>query len=41
MGLADMLEARNIPLSIVVYPWAQQMAQGDRDSRQVALWREF
>lgn len=39
--LADLLAARNIPLSIVVYPWAQQIAQGDRDSRQVALWREF
>jgi hypothetical protein len=39
--LADLLAARSIPLSIVVYPWAQQIAQGDRDSRQVALWREF
>lgn len=39
--LADMLAARNIPLTIVVYPWAQQIAQGDRDSRQVALWRAF
>jgi hypothetical protein len=40
-GLSDLLAARNIPLTIVVYPWAQQVAQGDRDSRQVALWREF
>ena len=40
-ALADLLSARNIPLTIVVYPWAQQLAQGDRDSRQVALWREF
>lgn len=39
--LADLLAARNIPLTIVVYPWAQQIAQGDRDSRQVSLWREF
>ena len=39
--LADLLAARNIPLTIVVYPWAQQVARGDRDSRQVALWREF
>jgi len=39
--LADMLAARNIPLTIVVYPWAQQIAQGDRDSRQAALWRDF
>jgi hypothetical protein len=40
-ALADLLSARNIPLTIVVYPWAQQLAQGDRDSRQVSLWREF
>jgi hypothetical protein len=39
--LADLLKARNIPLTIVVYPWAQQIAQDDRDSRQVRLWREF
>ena len=39
--LADLLAARNIPLTIVVYPWAQQIAQGDRNSRQVALWRAF
>jgi len=39
--LADLLASRNIPLSIVVYPWAQQIAQGDRDSRQVELWRDF
>jgi hypothetical protein len=40
-ALADLLAARNIPLTIVVYPWTQQIAQGDRDSRQVSLWREF
>jgi hypothetical protein len=40
-ALADLLAARNIPLTIVVYPWAQQLAQGDRDSRQVSLWRDF
>jgi len=39
--LADLLAARNIPLTIVVYPWAQQIAHGDRDSRQVSLWRDF
>jgi hypothetical protein len=39
--LADLLAARHIPLTIVVYPWAQQIAQGDRDSRQVSLWRAF
>jgi hypothetical protein len=40
-ALADLLKRKNIPLTIVVYPWAQQVAQGDRDSRQVALWRDF
>lgn len=39
--LSDLLAARDIPLTIVVYPWAQQIAQGDRDSRQVSLWRDF
>jgi hypothetical protein len=38
---SDLLASRNIPLTIVVYPWAQQIAQGDRDSRQVSLWRDF
>jgi hypothetical protein len=40
-ALSDLLAAKNIPLSIVVYPWAQQLAQGDRNSKQVSLWREF
>ncbi len=39
--LSDLLAAHGIPLTIVVYPWAQQIAQGDRDSRQVKLWQEF
>jgi hypothetical protein len=39
--LADLLASRGIPLTIVVYPWAQQIAQNDRESRQVALWRDF
>lgn len=40
-ALSDLLAAKNIPLTIVVYPWAQQIAQGDRDSRQVSIWRDF
>ena len=40
-ALADLLKARGIPLTIVVYPWPAQLALGDRDSRQVSLWREF
>ena len=39
--LSDLLAGRGIPLTIVVYPWAQQIAQDDRDSRQVALWHDF
>ncbi len=39
--LSDLLAGRGIPLTIVVYPWAQQIAQNDRDSRQVTLWRDF
>jgi hypothetical protein len=39
--LSDLLASRSMPLTIVVYPWAQQIAQNDRDSRQVALWRDF
>lgn len=40
-ALSDLLAAKNIPLTIVVYPWAQQLAQGDRNSKQVSLWRDF
>ena len=39
--LSDLLKSRGIPLTIVVYPWAQQIAQNDRDSRQVRIWRDF
>ncbi|WP_024508649.1 hypothetical protein [Bradyrhizobium sp. ARR65] len=39
--LSDLLKSRDIPLTIVVYPWAQQIAQDDRDSKQVTLWRDF
>ena len=39
--LSDLLNSHGIPLTIVVYPWAQQIAQNDRDSRQVRLWRDF
>jgi hypothetical protein len=39
--LSDLLASRGIPLTIVVYPWAQQIAQDDRDSRQEKLWRDF
>ena len=40
-ALADLLEQKGIPLTIVVYPWPVELALEDRDSRQVALWRDF
>jgi len=40
-ALSDLLAAKNIPLTIVVYPWAQQLAQGDCNSPQISLWRDF
>jgi lysophospholipase L1-like esterase len=39
--LADLLRQRNIPLTIVVYPWPLQIALDDRASRQAAIWRDF
>jgi lysophospholipase L1-like esterase len=39
--LADLLKQRGIPLTIAVYPWPPQLAHDDRDSRQVAIWRDF
>jgi hypothetical protein len=40
-ALADLLRQKGIPLTIVVYPWPVQIVRNDRDSRQVALWRDF
>jgi hypothetical protein len=39
--LADTLAGRGIPLTIVVYPWPQQLARGGPNSRQVEIWRTF
>lgn len=39
--LADLLHARGIPLTIVVYPWPLQLALDDRNSRQERFWRDF
>jgi hypothetical protein len=39
--LADLLAEHSIPLTIVVYPWANQLFYDDRESRQVAIWRAF
>jgi hypothetical protein len=39
--LASLLETRHIGLTVAVYPWPMQLAHNDRDSRHVAMWREF
>jgi hypothetical protein len=35
------LAKRNIPISVVVYPWPAQLAHDSADSRQVRIWREW
>ncbi len=35
------MQARDIPLSVVVYPWPAQIAHDTVDSRQVRIWREW
>ena len=35
------LAQRNIPISVVVYPWPAQLAHDSADSRQVRIWREW
>jgi hypothetical protein len=35
------LAARNIPISVVVYPWPNQIVHDSVDSRQVRIWREW
>jgi hypothetical protein len=39
--LATLLAERNIRLSVAVYPWPQTLALDSRDSRQVAIWKQF
>jgi len=35
------LEKRNIPLSVVVYPWPAQVVHDTEDSGQVRIWRDW
>jgi hypothetical protein len=35
------LKARNIPISVVVYPWPAQLIYDQVDSRQVQIWRDW
>ena len=35
------LAKRNIPLSVVVYPWPSQLVHDNVDSREVGIWRDW
>ena len=35
------LARRNIPISVVVYPWPDQIVHDTTDSRQVQIWRQW
>jgi hypothetical protein len=35
------VEKRNIPISVVVYPWSAQILHDTADSRQVRIWRDW
>ncbi len=35
------LQAQNIPISVVVYPWPAQLAHDSVDSREVRIWRDW
>lgn len=35
------LQKRNIPLSVVVYPWPAQVVHDTIDSKQVLMWRDW
>ena len=35
------LKTRNIPISVVVYPWPAQLIYDKVDSRQVQIWRDW
>ena len=40
-GLAALLRARGIPVTLVVYPWPQHLLWNDRSSLQVRYWRQW
>lgn len=39
--LKNLLDSRGIPMSVVVYPWPEQLRRGDARHRGVTLWEEF
>lgn len=40
-ALHELLAARGIGMILVVYPWPDQIFAGDRDSKQVEVWRSW
>jgi hypothetical protein len=40
-SLHAFLQERQIPLTVAVYPWPDQVMAGDLDSRQVRIWRRW
>ena len=40
-SLAALLRARHVPLTIVVYPWPQQIEWNDRASLQISYWTRW
>jgi lysophospholipase L1-like esterase len=39
--LTDLCKAHNIKMTIAVYPWQNELYFGNRNSRQVQIWRDF
>ncbi len=39
--LRDLLRKHDVRLTVVVYPWPNQIAAGDQDSKQVQYWRTW
>ena len=39
--LRDLLRQHGVRLTVVVYPWPNQIVAGDRDSKQVRYWRTW
>ena len=39
--LYELLSKRDIPLSIVIYPWPQQLENDNENSKHVQMWRLF
>lgn len=39
--LVDLTKQHNIKLTIIVYPWREQVKANDLDSRQVKVWQQF